>query len=94
MFVELLKKGDRREKLTTTSPEQDFQDQINEIIIYLKKNPGDGKVLKQLGALYQKAGLFDKAVSAYVSASRKLPKDKEIERAFIELRARGHISGN
>jgi hypothetical protein len=67
---------------------------IQEKIDYLKSNPKDAAALKRLGALYKEAGLLKEAVSAYVSASRELPGDKEIQRAFIDLRARGHVSSN
>ena len=71
-----------------------IRDRIQETITYLKSNPKDGRALKSLGALYKEAGLYKEAVSAYISASRELPGDREIQRAFIDLRARGHASSN
>ena len=43
---------------------------------------------------YKEAGLYKESVSAYISASRELPGDREIQRAFIDLRARGHAPSN
>ncbi len=71
-----------------------IQEQIKEKITYLKSYPKDGRALKSLGALYNEAGLYKEAVSAYISASRELPGDREIQRAFIDLRAKGHASSN
>jgi len=68
--------------------------EIDELVDHLKENPKNGIMLKRLASLYVKAGLLKEAVSAYVSAARELPGDEEIERAFIELNARGHFSGN
>ena len=72
----------------------EIQERIQETIEHLRSNPKDGSALKLLGALYKEAGLYKEAVSAYVSASRELPGDREIQRAFIDLRARGHASSN
>ena len=66
----------------------EIQERIQETIEHLRSNPKDGSALKLLGAFYKEA------VSAYVSASRELPGDREIQRAFIDLRARGHASSN
>ena len=80
--------------LVTETNMGELHKEIDELVGHLKENPKDGIMLKRLGSLYVKAGLLKKAVSAYVSAARELPEDKEIKRAFIDLNARGHFSGN
>ena len=73
---------------------QNLIQRIEDLTAYLKKNPRDGTSLKRLGELYAKAGKLSEAVSAYVAAAEILPKDPEIRRAFIELQAMGHTTGN
>jgi cytochrome c-type biogenesis protein CcmH/NrfG len=73
---------------------QNLVQRIEDLTVYLKKNPRDGASLKRLGELYAKAGKLSEAVSAYVAAAEILPKDPEIRRAFIELQAMGHTTGN
>ena len=93
-IISLLFQQDELNTLDKTRSISEIQEQIQETITYLKSNPKDGRALKSLGALYKEAGLYKEAVSAYISASRELPGDREIQRAFIDLRARGHASSN
>ena len=71
-----------------------LEKKINELTVYLKNNPKDGRAFKQLGELYVQGGRLTEAVSAYVAAEKILPKDSEIRRAFIELQAMGHATSN
>ena len=93
-FISLLFQQHELSTLDKTRTTSELHEQIQETITYLKANPKDGRALKLLGALYKEAGLYKEAVSAYISASRELPQDREIQRAFIDLRARGHASSN
>ena len=93
-IISLLFQQDELNTLDKTRSISEIQEQIQETITYLKSNPKDGRALKSLGALYKEAGLYKEAVSAYISASRELPGDREIQRAFIDLRARGHAPSN
>ena len=92
--ISLLLQQNELSTLDKTRSISEIQEQIQETITYLKSNPKDGRALKSLGALYNEAGLYKEAVSAYISASRELPGDREIQRAFIDLRAKGHASSN
>ena len=67
---------------------------INELTVYLKNNPKDGRAFKQLGELYVKGGRLTEAVSAYVAAEKILPKDSEIRRAVIELQVMENATRN
>ena len=93
-IISLLFQQDELNTLDKTRSISEIKEQIQETITYLKSNPKDGRALKSLGALYNEAGLYKEAVSAYISASRELPGDREIQRAFIDLRARGHAPSN
>ena len=93
-FISVLFQHQKTSTSNNTRSMTEVHEQIQETIRYLKFNPKDGRALKSLGALYKEAGLYKEAVSAYVSASRELPGDREIQRAFIDLRARGHASSN
>ena len=93
-FISLLFQQHELSTVDKTRTISEVHEKIQETITYLKANPKDGRALKSLGALYSEAGLYKEAVSAYISASRELPQDREIQRAFIDLRARGHASSN
>ena len=93
-FISLLFQQHELSTVDKTRTISEVHEKIQETITYLKANPMDGRALKSLGALYSEAGLYKEAVSAYISASRELPQDREIQRAFIDLRARGHASSN
>ena len=93
-IISFLFQQDELNTLDKTRSISEIQEQIQETITYLKSNPKDGRALKSLGALYKEAGLYKESVSAYISASRELPGDREIQRAFIDLRAKGHASSN
>ena len=93
-FISLLFQQHELSTVDKTRTISEVHEKIQETIRYLKANPKDGRALKSLGELYSEAGLYKEAVSAYISASRELPQDREIQRAFIDLRARGHASSN